>query len=448
MSEQYNTRKPLRVLVVEDSENDAILLLRELKRGGYDPISKRVDTPQQMQQALTEADHQDEPFELVISDYYMPRFQAPQALQLLREMGYQTPFIVVSGKVGEDLAVEIMRSGAHDYITKENMARLSPAIERELREAQVREERKKVQQELRRSQDRFRQLMEHAADAMFVHDLEGRVVDVNRRACESLGYSREELLGMGVEEIEAGYGRDDSGQMWEEVSGGLARTIEGEHRRKDGTSFPVEVRLGVFESDERPLILALARDITERKEADRQLREAETRYRTLVEQIPAMTYIEAAGRKEGGTDFLYVSPQVEKMFGYPPGEWLANPGLFAKLIHPEDRGRVLGEDDRTDETGEPFKIEYRHLTRDGRVLWVRDEAVLVRDEDGRPMFWQGITFDVTDQKRAEEEIRRAKNALGRCSSRPPSAWPRSAWTVAGSGSTTNCVTLPATAARS
>ncbi len=397
--------RPLRLLLVEDSENDAILLITELRRGGYDPVYQRVDTPGGMKAALKEADDRGEPWEIVISDYYMPCFRAPAALRLLRSLGYDIPFIVVSGKVGEDLAVELMRAGAHDYITKENMARLNAAVERELREAEVRRERGKTEKALERSEDRFRRLVEQAADTMFVHDLDGRFVDVNRQACESLGYAREELLEMSVPEVEVYYEPGALERVWNEVSSGSPRTLEGRHRRKDGSTFPVEVRVGVFENEEKPLLVATVRDITGRKEAEKQLQEAETRFRTLVEQIPAITYVEAVDYEERTTTLLYVSPQIESLFGYSAEEWMADPGLFPRLLHPEDRERVLNEDARTDETGEPFRVEYRQFTRDGRVVWVQDEAALVRDAEGRPLFWQGVVFDITERKRAEEELR-------------------------------------------
>ena len=140
---------PLRVLLVEDSENDTVLLLRELRRGGYEPEYERVETPEAMEKALGEAVSRGEPWEVVLSDYYMPRFAGLDALSVLRGLGYDTPFVVVSGKIGEDAAVEMMRAGAHDYVTKENMARLCPAIERELREAEGRRERKRAEEALR-----------------------------------------------------------------------------------------------------------------------------------------------------------------------------------------------------------------------------------------------------------------------------------------------------------
>jgi diguanylate cyclase (GGDEF)-like protein/PAS domain S-box-containing protein len=128
----------------------------------------------------------------------------------------------------------------------------------------------------------------------------------------------------------------------------------------------------------------------------------EARYQALVEHIPAVTYIDAADRTSSS---LYMSPQVEAVLGYPPEEWIADPELWLKLLHPEDRERVLTEHLRTNESGQPFVEEYRLVARDGRTVWIRDEAVLIRDEEGLGRFWQGVMIDVTDRKRAEEQIR-------------------------------------------
>src|SRR5829696_7787707 len=150
------------------------------------------------------------------------------------------------------------------------------------------------------------------------------------------------------------------------------------------------------------------REISERREAEIRLKEAEARFRTLVEHVPAMTYMEAAHSKARGTDFLYMSPQIEAVLGYSPKEWMADPGLFAMTLHPDDRERVLEEDARTSRTGEPFKMEYRHLARDGSVVWIRDEAVLVRDHEGEPLYWLGVQFDITDRRETEEALRQSE----------------------------------------
>ena len=395
----------MRVLLLEDSENDAMLLLRELRRGGYEPVFERVHTPEGMKEAWRAAEAGGRPFHVVISDYYMPRFGAPAALELLRKLDPDVPFIVVSGKVGEDAAVEIMKAGADDYLTKENMSRLCPAIERELREV---EEKRERELELSRSDDRFKRLVEQAADAIFVHDLEGRFVDVNRQACEGLGYTREELLGMSVADIETDLEPGSLKKLWKQIASGPPLTLEGLHRRKDGTTFPVEIRVGVFGAEERPLMLALARDISGRREAEEKIRETEARYRTLVEQIPAVTYIQEPVESDNPKAITYMSPQYEAMLGYPANAEMVDEEHWLKTLHPEDRERVLAEEIRTDETGEPYRVEYRQIARDGLVVWVRDEAELVRDGEGEPLYWLGVQYDITEQKRTEEEYRKSE----------------------------------------
>ena len=135
--------KPLRVLIVEDSEDDAQLLLRQLQRGGYDPRHERVETPRAMRAALGR-----QTWDVVLSDYSMPQFSGPAALELLQETGLDLPFIIVSGQIGEETAVEAMRAGAHDYLLKDRLARLAAAVERELHEADVRQERRLMEERI------------------------------------------------------------------------------------------------------------------------------------------------------------------------------------------------------------------------------------------------------------------------------------------------------------
>ena len=156
-----------------------------------------------------------------------------------------------------------------------------------------------------------------------------------------------------------------------------------------------------------PLVLAFAfglyswRRRGELRKSEEALREAERRYRTLVERIPVVTYIQELA-PHGRT--TYLSPQYESMKGYPIEEALSEPGHWIEILHPEDRQRVLDEDDRTDRTGEPFVIEYRQLAKDGSVVWVRDEATIVRDEEGRASYWLGIQTDVTERKKLQERL--------------------------------------------
>lgn len=144
--------------------------------------------------------------------------------------------------------------------------------------------------------------------------------------------------------------------------------------------------------------------VIERQETETKLVKAEERHRLLIEQLPAVVYVDAI---DHSSTALYISPQVEDMLGYSPEERVSTPMLWVDSIHPDDRDMVLKESDRTNETGEPFAMDYRMVARDGRTVWVRDEAKVVRDEEGAALHWQGVMFDITERKAAEEELERA-----------------------------------------
>jgi PAS domain S-box-containing protein len=143
----------------------------------------------------------------------------------------------------------------------------------------------------------------------------------------------------------------------------------------------------------------------------RQQQEAETRYRTLVEQTPAITYVQEPLESSNPKAVTYVSPQYETMLGYPPESKIIDEEHWLRIVHPEDRERVMAEEARTDQTGEHFNVEYRVIGGDGRVVWVRDEATLVRDEEGQPLYWLGVQYDVTEQKREAQERERIEQEL-------------------------------------
>ncbi|HEY4485715.1 MAG TPA: EAL domain-containing protein [Nitrospiria bacterium] len=154
---------PIRVLIVEDSEDDAALLVGELHRGGYEPACERVETAEAMKAALDR-----QPWDIVIVDYILPHFGGLAALKILQEKGLDMPFIVVSGSIGEDIAVAAMKAGAHDYIMKDNPARLIPAIERELKDVEERRRRKRAEEQHRQSEERFRQIAESIREVFWM----------------------------------------------------------------------------------------------------------------------------------------------------------------------------------------------------------------------------------------------------------------------------------------
>ncbi len=272
--------KPLRTLIVEDSEDDAELLLHELRRGGYAPLATRVDTPEAFDTALEQMS-----WDIVISDYAMPHFSGLDALKLLQRKGIDVPFILVSGKVGEDIAVGAMRLGAHDYLMKNNFTRLVPAIKRELKEAEGRRQRRDADARLteeiaeRRQAEaetlRFKNVLDNTLDMIFMFEPESlRFVYLNQGALLSMGYSREELLGMTPYQIKPLLPEPKFRQFIAPLLSGEQPSLRFDtlHRRKDGIDFPVSVLLQlVTQSDGRDLFVAIVADITEQKRAQNEI---------------------------------------------------------------------------------------------------------------------------------------------------------------------------------
>ena len=457
---------PLRVLLVEDSENDALLFLRELRRGGYEPLYEQVSTPEEMERALGEASSRGEPWEVIVSDYYVPRFGALAALELLRRLGYDTPFVVVSGKIGEDAAVAMMRAGAQDYVTKEDMVRLCPAIERELREAEGRRERKRSAEALRflseasaaltssldyratlarvarlavpqladwcavdvREEDGSTHQLavehENPEKVAWAHELQQRYppdADAPRGVPEVLRSGRSEFYPDVTDEMLVAAARDPEHlRLMRRMSftsamvvslvargrtlGAITLVSAESGRRYDSADLELAeelARRAALAVDNARLYDEAQKEISERNRA-------ETRFRTLVEQIPAVTYIQEPIESDNPKVVTYMSPQYETMLGYPREAEILDEEHWLRTLHPEDRERVLAEEVRTDESGEPFKIEYRVIAADDRVVWVRDHAVLMRDKEGQPLYWLGVQYDITEQKRVEAALRQSE----------------------------------------
>src|SRR4051812_10047878 len=182
--------QPLKVLIVEDSENDAALLEIELERAGYAPFCERVQTADELGSAL---DRQQ--WDLIIADYIMPRFNGLAALALVKEKGLDLPFIIVSGHITDDTAVAAMKAGAHDYVMKDNLARLGSAVQRELREAAIRREQRRSEEKLK-VEHSFRQAIENSVPSGIASiDLDGRQTYVNPAFCAMVGWSETDLVG-------------------------------------------------------------------------------------------------------------------------------------------------------------------------------------------------------------------------------------------------------------
>ncbi len=262
---------PLKVLCLEDSPQDAEIIRELLLNAKYDLNMDLAATEKEFVSLLRSSK-----YDVILADFKLPGFDAFAALRWSIDICPNTPFICVSGSIGEETAVELLKQGAVDYVLKDRLGRLPTAINRALDD---------------------------------------------------------------VKEREA------------------------------------------------------------RRSAEEALLESEARYRALVEQVPIIAYTDSATQI---AQTLYISPQFKTILGYDPQEWIADNDFWINIMHEDDRERILAEYTRTYATGEKFENEYRLITNQGSIIWIHDEAILIRDQSGGPLFWQGIMHDVTERKLAEE----------------------------------------------
>lgn len=262
--------RPLRVLIAEDNPDDAELMLRELRRAGFEPDSSRVETEAEYLSQLRPN------FDIILSDNKMPNFNAFRALELLQQSGLELPFIVVSGSIGEDVAVEAMKQGAADYLMKDRLARLGPAVAVALEQYRLRKESEQAQEAMRQSEHKYRHLFESLSEAAFLIECSSRrIVDANLRAEVLLGRTRMEILGMDESKLFASHEATEGDHRLTAATATTPRhQLEDAVLAREGNQIPVQISVAPVELYGRHLVLALITDITERKQAEDSLRQA------------------------------------------------------------------------------------------------------------------------------------------------------------------------------
>ena len=257
--------KAIRILIVEDSCNDAELLLRELRKGGFDPVHKRVETASDMEEALRTSD-----WDIIVSDYSMPNFDGISALKLVKRLGVELPFIIVSANIGEEIAVMAMKAGAHDYIMKGGLVRLVPAVERELKEAKNRQHHREAEQQMRK----LSSAVEQTADAVTITDPEGNIEYVNAAFSQITGFSKEEAIGKSNRILKSGRHDDEFYiELWKKLMEGHTFQDVFINRRKDGSLYYEEKSITPLKDDDGVVthFISTGKDITEQMKARERL---------------------------------------------------------------------------------------------------------------------------------------------------------------------------------
>ncbi len=377
--------KPLRVLVVEDSEEDSLLIIGELERGGYDTTYRWIETPEEMTDVLEK-----QTWDIVFADYRLRQFSAPHALEILQQTKIDLPFIVVSGQVGEEAAAEIMREGANDFLVKGNLKRLAAVVERELQEAEIRKESKLMQEDLLIAEQSFRNSLDNSPLGIRIVTPEGDLLYANQAILGIFGYSS-------VEEYET---TPDKDRLTPESY------VEHQQRvrdRKAGNPVPTNYEVEIVRKDNEIRYLLVSRkavvwmgevqyqvlyqDITERKQL-------EALYTTIARSSPIGVYIAKDNK------FRFINPQFLDYTGYTEDELMGTHPI--DLIHPDDRKRIREEAIQMLKGKREAPYEFRIIHRNGETKWAMETITSIIYEGRRAVL--GNFMDITERKRFDEQL--------------------------------------------
>ncbi len=383
----------LRLLLIEDSEIDAAVLELELKRAGFRPDVTRIETEQELRVAL-----RDDTFDLLVADYNLPSFSGMEALRIVGESDLDLPFFLISGTVGEERAVEAMRAGAHDYLLKDNLTRLGPAVTRELREAQLRKERHANLERLVASERRFISIFQNSPVAIMLATLaDGLVYDVNPAALSLVRCNRTEIVGRPAELFGAWPTPSERQALMAETAH-HGQTFERELLAKDGDTLTVLASFGVIELDDAARFIVTLKDISDRKRAEETLRESEQRFRMLVENSnDLITEITLDGA------ILYTSPNHGALTGYEAKDLVGHNVL--EFVHPDDLEEVAAKLSQRKAAS-----TFRYRFRDGSFHWFEasGSAFQLNDQTERGVI---VSRDVTERIEAEQARRELEDQL-------------------------------------
>ncbi|MGB2870129.1 MAG: PAS domain S-box protein, partial [Bacteroidota bacterium] len=394
------TKKQLRVLIVEDSEVDAELIVHELTRGGFDVVTERVDTEAEFLLAL-----ESKPWDAILCDYRMPEFDGMTALRLYKEQNLDMPFIIVSAVMSEDLIVEVMRAGAHDYVMKSHLNRLTTVMERQIHDTEARRESVRTTRALRESEERYRDLVENSRDLLCTHDLDGNLLSVNEAAVRLTGYSCDVLLRMNMADlIVPGVRHQFSAYLKKVRSTGQASglmQIQTASGAKRYWEYDNTLRI---DRVAKPIVYGMAHDVTERNASDVALRKSEERYRVLFDSNPNPMWVYDLKTLA----FLTVNDSAVEKYGYTRDEFLR---MTIADIRPTEDLQRLTEDISLARPILNHAGEWHHRLKNGTIIDVDITSHTIRmgDHDSAIV----VAHDVTARKQAEAKLCESEERFSR-----------------------------------
>ncbi|MBN2224372.1 MAG: PAS domain S-box protein [Deltaproteobacteria bacterium] len=398
--------KPTRILIVEDVAADAELAQREINKDLKPCDYRVVETKEEFLDAL-------ETFrpDLIVSDYSLPTFDGMTALKLTLDKTPATPLIILTGSQNEDIAVGCIKAGAADYVLKDSIRRLGPAIASALEVKRVRLEKERAEASLRENEERYRIITENMSDTVWIMDMDFRTTFISPSVVTTRGYTFEELREMPLEKQVTPrslkialdvIAEEMTPERLNDESLTISRTLDLEFYRKDGSTLWSEITMTVVrDADVRPDgLLCVGRDITERREAERTIRESERKYRELVENIEDIVYI-----VDGHGNMIFLNGAAERFFGYSRQETYGR--NFAEFLVPaslETAAGIFKKQLAGQDVG-VFELDFYDRDKNIRTLETREKMIW---EGNRVVEVQGIGRDATEKKKAEEALRESE----------------------------------------
>ena len=388
-------KKKLKILMIEDSKDDAQLIIDYLRQGAYKIDYERVETIEQLESALNRTC-----WDVIYSDYFLSNFNGLDVLKLVKMKKVEIPFLLVSGKIDQEKAVEIIKAGADEYIMKDRLARLLPATKKLLQEFEMRKQFRKAEQRRKDSEKKFEIIFQKSLDVILIIDgITGKIINVNKTASRLLGYEKKSLMGKHFSILFPEEAEHSGDKLVDKVQTYGSIFEYQKFVCADGSICPMDLTATLLPWGKSKAILATLRDVRERVRVENELYLSEEKYQILVENANEAIVVAQNGMLK------YANPKAADITGFSKQELLSKP--FLELIHPQDQKLVAERyQNRISGKKQPQVYPFRIISKQGETKWVEISAVLINWEM-KPATLNFLT-DITERKQTELALKESE----------------------------------------